>query len=262
MMGVLIVDDDKSACERLSRMVGDTPGCCVVGHAGNGFDAVRKVDELDVDVVLMDIHMPGMDGLEAAYHIGHTERPPRIVFTTAYVQHAFAAFGLDAAGYLLKPIMRERLSDKLEQLRGRHTLGVREPPPPGKKTRSHVYCRVGKALELIAIKNIILFRADHKYTVVHHTAGRNLIDDPLKYLEQEFADRVIRIHRNTLVNKAFIKSFEKDAGGRVLVSLKDFQSKLRVSRRHVANIRDFMKQFEVAFHQPEANDARDAHDYY
>lgn len=258
MISILIVDDDKNACERLSRMVGDAPGCCVAGHAGNGFDAVRKVDELDVDIVLMDIHMPGMDGLEAAYHIGHAERPPRIVFTTAYVQHAFAAFGLNAAGYLLKPVLRERLNDKLELLRGMRTFDVREPPP-GKKTRSHVYCRVGKALELIAIKNIILFRADHKYTVVYHTAGRNLIEDPLKYLEQEFADRVIRIHRNTLVNKAFIKSFEKDAGGRVRVSLKDFQQKLYVSRRHVAKIRDFMKQFDVVLREPEGYDA---HDYY
>ena len=256
MISVLIVDDDKSACERLSRMVGDTPGCCVAGHAGNGLDAVRKVDELGVDVVLMDIHMPGMDGLEAAYHIGHAERAPRIVFTTAYVQHAFAAFGLDAAGYLLKPVLRERLNDKLERLRGLRPLSVREPRP-GAKTRSHVYCRVGKTMELIAIKHVILFRADHKYTVVYHTAGRNLIEEPLKYLEQEFADRVIRIHRNTLVNKAFIQSFERDADGHVYVTLKDFHPRQLVSRRHVPKIRDFMKQFEVTFKEPKEDDAQD-----
>ena len=256
MLSVLIVDDDKSACERLSRMVGDTPGCCVAGHAGNGLDAVRKVDELGVDVVLMDIHMPGMDGLEAAYHIGHAECPPRIVFTTAHVQHAFAAFGLDAVGYLLKPVMRERLNDKLEQLRSLRPLTVREPSP-AKKTRSHVYCRVGKTLELIAIKNIILFRADHKYTVVYHTAGRNLIEDPLKYLEQEFADRIIRIHRNMLVNKAFIEGFEKDADGHVYVVLRDFQPRQLVSRRHAPKIRDFVKQFEVVFKVQEEDDARD-----
>lgn len=114
-----------------------------------------------------------------------------------------------------------------------------------RRARTHLYCRVGNTLELIAVKNIIVFKSDHRYTVIYHTGGRNLIDASLKQLEWDLGDLVIRIHHNALVSKAFIESFEKDPKGRVSVSLKGFREKFPVSRRNVPRLREFMAQFGV-----------------
>src|SRR3990172_718632 len=110
-MRILIVDDEKLARERLRELLTDIGGCTILGEAANGAEAVEKTAELNPDVLLMAIRMPGMDGLEAAMHLMGMERPPSVIFTTAYDQHALDAFAVNAVDYLLKPIRRDRLAD-------------------------------------------------------------------------------------------------------------------------------------------------------
>ena len=112
-MKILIVDDEQLARDRLSRMIGGFEHHEVIGEAGNGIEAVKLASILQPEVVLMDIRMPGMDGLEAARHFAEFEEPPAVIFCTAYEEHAVEAFDLQAVGYMLKPVRKENLESAL-----------------------------------------------------------------------------------------------------------------------------------------------------
>ena len=243
-MNIMIVDDEKHACDRLAQLVAEIPGCYVKACSQDGLDAVEKVDALDIDVVLMDIHMPVMNGLEAARHMNKSTHSPQIIFTTAYRQHAFSAFGVNARGFLLKPIVRRQLKEKLDQLQQPSaTRYVREVGQNGRNRRSHIYCRIANQLELIALKDIIYFKSEQKYTLVRHTGGSHLIEETLKHLEHEFGDVLMRVHRNALVNRAYLKCMNRDDDQQVQLSLKCTDDKLQLSRRYVHRIRIYLKQF-------------------
>lgn len=244
MMNIMIVDDEKYACDRLVKLVSEIPGCYVKACSRNGLDAVEKVDALDVDIIFMDIHMPVMDGLEAAMHINKIANPPQIIFTTAYRQHAFSAFGVNAKGFLLKPIMRHQLRDKLKQLQPSPTVrGVREVGQYNRNCRSHIYCRIANQLELIPLEDIIYFKSEQKYTMVKHINGSHLITETLKQLEQEFSGMLIRVHRSTLVNKVYMKCLYRDDDGKLQLGLKGTNNILYLSRRYSTAVRTYLKQF-------------------
>ena len=116
-MRILIVDDEAPARQRLQQLLEDLGGHEIVGEAANGQDALKLSSQLDPDVILLDIRMPGMDGMECARHISARENPPAVVFTTAYDQYAIEAFEARAVGYLLKPVRKERLENALSQAR-------------------------------------------------------------------------------------------------------------------------------------------------
>ncbi|SEQ29694.1 two-component system, LytT family, response regulator AlgR [Ectothiorhodospira magna] len=244
-MKVMIVDDELPARERLSSLLESMDDCQVVATASNGIQAVRLAQEQEPDIVLMDIRMPGMDGLEAARHIADMATPPAVIFVTAYEEHAFEAFETHAVGYLLKPVRRERLQEALDQARrpNRAQIGhLRNPATGGKKqARGHICARVRGNLELIPLECVHYFQADQKYVTVRHDGGEVLIEESLKALEEEFADGFLRIHRNALVARDRFGAMEKNAQGGFEVVLKHTAERLEVSRRHVAQVRRFLK---------------------
>ena len=239
-LSVLIVDDELPARERLQSLVQELPGCNVAGVCSNGADALPLVTKLKPSVVLLDIRMPGMTGIEVARHLGALESPPAIVFTTAYDEYALEAFESQAVGYLLKPVRSERLAQALKQasrLRAPQLLGLNTPAAP-LTARQHVAVRVRDELKLVPVKEIRYFRADQKYVTVRHSRGEDLIDESLKQLEEEFANDFVRAHRSLLVAIAHIEVLER-AGTEdgYALRLRGETEPLAVSRRQLAELR-------------------------
>ena len=245
-MKVLIVDDETPARDRLRQLLEDDPEHSVIGEAANGVDAITAAADLKPDVVLLDIRMPGLGGIEAAHHLNSLENPPAVVFTTAYDEYAIDAFEANAIGYVLKPIRRERLEKALKQAARISGPAIDDAASrPGMVTaRTHVCARVRDELRLIAVKNVHLFVADQKYVRVCHAGGENLIDDSLNSLEREFPELLVRIHRSALVALAHIESLEKTADGtaRIVLRSNDGTSDhLIISRRHLADVKRRLK---------------------
>ena len=236
---LLIVDDEPPARERLQRLVDDLPDWCVAGSCGTGAEALELVSELKPAVVLLDIRMPGMSGIEAARHLGALKHPPAVVFTTAYDQYALEAFDSQAIGYLLKPVRRERLENALKH-------AARLAPPQWNSLhfsdeqfarRQHVAARCRDELRLIPVAEILFFRAEQKYVTVRHVNGEELIDESLKNLEDEFAEEFIRIHRSVLISVAHIDAIERAPDGGHLVRMRHMDGSLPVSRRQLSGLK-------------------------
>jgi two-component system response regulator AlgR len=233
---VLIVDDEPPARERLARMLAEIPDVTVVGEAGNGADAVTACDRLAPDVVLLDIRMPGMDGIEAARHLNAFEEPPAVIFVTAHDEHALEAFEAQALGYLLKPVRQEKLARALQRaarVAAPQLLRAAEQARLGRR-RQQICARLGDQLRLIPVDDILYFAAGQKYVTVCHRGGSDLIDEPLRALAAEFAPDFVRIHRNSLVAVRQVESVERTADGQYMVRIKDCGDTLPVSRRHAA----------------------------
>jgi two-component system response regulator AlgR len=246
-MNVLIVDDERPARERLRQLVGDIDGYDVIGEAENGSEAIRLASELAPDIVLLDIRMPGLDGIEAAHHLNTIDDPPAIIFATAYDEYAVKAFDARAIGYVLKPVRRAKLEAALSQASrlARPTLAEAADAAGIGARREYICAQIGDRLRLIALDDIDFFRADQKYVAVHHKDGISLINESLKSLEEEFPDRFIRIHRSVLVATACIETLEKTPEGRFRVILRrhsqDDGDALIISRRHLADVRRRLK---------------------
>ena len=245
-MRVLIVDDEPPARDRLRQLLEDGSDHEVVGEAGNGREALDVAARVNPDVVLLDIRMPGMDGIETAHHLNRTESPPAVVFTTAYDQYAIDAFDANAIGYVLKPVRRERLERALKQA-ARLTsdvLGDIGKSSGVSTARKHLCARLHDELKLIPVDDVRYLVADQKYVSVVHEDGRDLIEDSLKSLETEFGDRFVRIHRGAVVALAAIDTLKKDDDGRTRVILRDCEAddELVVSRRHVADVKRRLKK--------------------
>jgi len=237
-LSVLVVDDEQPARERLQRLVAELPGFSVTGACANGTDALALVGKLQPAVVLLDIRMPGMTGIEVARHLGALEEPPAIVFTTAYDEYALQAFESHAVGYLLKPVRRERLEDALKHASRLSSPQLRELATSEQPlaVRQHVAARVRDELKLIPVKDIRFFRAEQKYVTVRHSRGEDLIEESLRQLEDEFARDFVRVHRSLLVAVAQIEALERTVEGYEL-RLRGEAAALPVSRRQVADLR-------------------------
>jgi two-component system, LytTR family, response regulator AlgR len=237
---VLIVDDEPPARERLRSMLVEAGDFEIAGEAGNGLEALELVDKLTPDVVLLDVRMPGIDGLEVARQLAGQPEPPAVIFTTAFDEYALQAFDSEAIAYLLKPIRAEKLRAALAKA-GRLTRpqlqqvasAAREP-----SSRSHIGVRGRDGLKLIPVDEVYCFQADQKYTTVRHVKGEDLIEDSLKTLEDEFAQAFVRIHRNALVNTKFLERIARDASGQHFVHLRGFPDALEVSRRMAGDLKD------------------------
>jgi two-component system, LytTR family, response regulator AlgR len=241
-MKILIADDEALARERMAELLRDMPDCELAGYAVHGRDAVEKTIALQADVVLMDIAMPIMDGLEAARHLQEMANPPCIIFCTAFDEHALAAFDAAAIDYLVKPIRKERLQQALERARAQRTglaSNIMKIAPT--KRRTHLSASLRGSLRLLAIDDIYYLQADEKYVVVHHARGEDLIEESLKSLELEFADIFLRIHRNCLVSQSEFLELRRDNDGSVHAILRHAKQALEVSRRCVPGLREQLK---------------------
>lgn len=244
-MKVLIVDDEPLARRRMASLLSGVDGVEIIGEAADGQAALAAVDRHDPDLLLLDIRMPGIDGLEVARRLAQRPSPPAVVFCSAYDDHALAAFEAEAVDYLLKPVRRERLLAALERVRrfNGEAPSLAEPRAEGagKRQRSHICARVRGEMKLVAISSISYFLADAKYVEVHFDGGEVLIEDSLVSLEEEFGDRFVRVHRNCLVSRERIEGLGKNAASETVVRLRGSNETLEVSRRNLPQLRRLLR---------------------
>ena len=241
---ILLVDDEPLARDRLRTLLGDMAHqqpTEVLGEAGNGLEALAFLREQSVDVILADIRMPGMDGIELAGHLGGLDKPPAVIFTTAYDNYAVQAFELNAIDYLLKPVRTQRLLtalQKIERTRPEAALLGQIGKVVRGGGRTHLSCHERGRLLLVPVDEVLYFKADLKYVTARTVDREYLLDDTLTHLESEFSERFIRLHRAVLVAKTALAGFEKaasdDAEAYGWALLRGVPEKLPVSRRQWA----------------------------
>ncbi|TWG91628.1 LytTR family two component transcriptional regulator [Luteimonas sp. J16] len=241
-MKIIIADDEPLARERLRQLLAGRAGVEVVAEVGDGQEALHACAEHEPDLVLLDIAMPGIDGLEVARHLKGFERRPVVVFCTAYDAHALSAFDAEAVDYLVKPVRPERLASALERARVLAAArGGGELPGAAGKRRTHLCARLRGSLRLIPVEEVRYLQAEEKYVVVHHARGEDLIEESLKSLEEEFGERFVRIHRNCLVARDELVELRRSIDGQVHAILRNGDRPLDVSRRCVAQLREAIR---------------------
>jgi two-component system response regulator AlgR len=231
---ILIADDEAPARNRLRELLSEIPGTRVIAEAANGKEALTLAAETLPHVMLLDIRMPEMDGIEAAEHSLKLYHPPAVIFTTAFDEHAMKAFDMNAVDYLLKPIRRERLMIALKKARAllpAQLGGIKQLRPQ----RTHFSVSERGRILLIPVHDVIYLRAELKYLTVRTREREYLIEDSLVNIEKEFPDLFIRLHRNCLVAQSSIRGFERrhneDGESHWVTLLKELPETLPVSRR-------------------------------
>lgn len=244
-MKILIVDDEAHARQRLRRLLSELQADYeVVGEAADGEQALGICDDRDVDLVLLDIRVPGMDGLEVAARLAELEPPPAVILVTAYAEHALDAFGRGVDDYLVKPVRRERLQAALQRVRVPNRPqreAMREPRAAPHQRRLRLSAHYRGGLQSVPIDQVIYLQAEQKYVTVYHTQGQLLVDESLKSLEEEFADLFMRIHRNALVARRRMAGLQRAADRGYLMCLRGCDERLPISRRHLAEVRRWLQ---------------------
>ena len=241
-MKILIVDDETLARERLSELIQELNPDISISQAENGLQALESIKTEQPDIVLLDIRMPVMGGLEAAQHIAGLASPPSIIFTTAYQEHALDAFEANAVDYLLKPIRKQRLQTALQRANVLNRAHLSELRAAETAARTHLSAIVHGNIQLVPVEEVRSLKAEHKYVIAAWPGGELLIDESLKSLETEFPMQFLRIHRNALIAKNHIEALEKDDNGGYYVRLRGIQNMLAVSRRHIREIKKAVKR--------------------
>lgn len=239
---VMIVDDEAPARNRLKELLTDCAAELAIeitGEAANGVIALEKLAASRPDIILLDIRMPEMDGIEFARHVQKLSVPPAIIFTTAYDNYALQAFEVSAIDYLLKPIRAERLITALKKAHALTPAGLLALQNIAPRPPAHLSVIEREKVLLIPIEDIVYLKAELKYVTIRTLAREYILEESLTRLEQEYAANFVRIHRNCLVAKAFIAGFEKagaaaensDTQSNWVVLLKGLDEKLAISRR-------------------------------
>jgi len=242
---ILIADDEAPARSRLRDLLDDARAefpLALVDEARNGREVLDVLNREKLDIVLLDIRMPDMDGLEAARHIAGMPEPPAIIFTTAFDSYAIKAFEVNAIDYLLKPIRLERLLTALRKTRASPPVSRQALDAAANLPRRHLSVHERGKIHLVPIPEILYLRAELKYVTVRTAQREYLVEESLTHLEEEFGEVFVRVHRNCLVARAAIGGFERNAdesesGWAVLV--KATGEKLAVSRRQQHVVKQF-----------------------
>ena len=233
-LNILIADDEAPARNRMRDLLSDIEHVAVVAEAKNGKEAIDLALQTKPDLMLLDIRMPVMDGIEAAQHAQKIEPKPHIIFTTAFDAYAIKAFDLNAIDYLLKPIRLERLQTAINKAHALKPAQIAALKPL-QKTRTHLSIHERGRVLLIPIETIIYLRAELKYITVRTAEREYLIEESLTNLEAEFGGRFIRLHRNCLVAPPFIAGYEKrlnqDNEAQWVALLKNINETVNISRR-------------------------------
>ena len=243
-MKILVVDDEPLARTRLRRLVEEIGAPYeVAGEAANGVEALRLCQQDLVDLVLLDIRMPVMGGLEAARHLARLPEPPAVVFVTAYNEHALEAFTASASDYLLKPVRRERLAEALQrtQVMTRAQRAALPENHTEEKFSERLSASYRGGLRTVGLEQILYLRAEDKYVIARTRNESLLLEDSLKQLEERFPDRFLRIHRNALVARSSLTGIAKTSAGIPLAVLSGLEERLPISRRHIAEVRAWLR---------------------
>ncbi len=235
MLNILIVDDEPPARSRLRRLLGPIEACEVVAEAASAAEALVRLEAQDIDLLLLDISMPGLDGMSLAQQLAKMPEPPSVVFCTAWPDQALEAFDCDAVDYLVKPVRSERLEaalDKVARIRGK-TLDA--------SSVQYLRSVVGGKTFLINLNEVMCLVSEDKYTTVIHAQGESVINTSLIELEKKHGDEFMRVHRNALVRISLIRGLEGLAGGRHRVILEGCPIQPEVSRRHLPQLRQLIR---------------------
>ncbi|WP_444926437.1 LytR/AlgR family response regulator transcription factor [Microbulbifer sp. TRSA002] len=241
---VLIVDDEPLARARLHRQLERIDNCIAVGEAADIEVGLSQIRELDPDLVLLDIEMPGGSGLELAQQLSSFVCPPAIIFCTAHDEFALPAFATSAVGYLLKPVNVEQLREAVSKAQRlskpqQQLLTKQDLEEPSGRSRIKAISRLG--VELLDVDSIRCLVADSKYVVAHHSAGETILDESLKELESEFGQRFVRIHRSALVAVQYIVGLRRD-GTNYRVELDGVTAAPLVSRRMLPSVKGLIAE--------------------
>jgi two-component system response regulator AlgR len=249
MLRVFIADDEAPARERLKELLADIAAELpteVVGEAASGLDAVAQLPASRAQVLLLDIEMPGMRGLEVARHLGALELAPAVVFVTAHDRHAVEAFELNALDYLLKPVRAARLAAALRKASAGGPPAREQLARAAAQAREYLSVTERNRIHLVPVGDVVYLRAELKYVTLRTRAGEHLIEESLVALEREFAQAFVRVHRNCLVARAAVRGFERAVEGgdepHWNVVLDGVAERLPVSRRQWAEVRLLVKE--------------------
>jgi len=246
---VLVVDDETPARRRLRELLDDCSEAlplAVVGEAQNGREAMELLQSVPVDLVLTDIHMPDMDGMELARHLAKVSHPPVVVFTTAYNEHAVQAFEVNAVDYLMKPVRVQRLLSALQKVPRLKPVGSEVLHDLPASARRFLSVTERSRVILVPIEDVIYLKAELKYITIRTAQREFLLEESLTKLEQEFGQRFVRVHRNCLVARSFIRGFERrvndDGDAHWEVLLNEVPDSLPVSRRQQFVVRELGRE--------------------
>lgn len=246
---VFIADDEELARERLKALLADVAAelpTDIAGEAVNGLQVLERLPGSGARVLLLDIQMPGMAGLEVARHLAKMTDAPAVIFITAHERHAVEAFELNALDYLLKPVRAPRLVAALKKAAGAGPAPVAGLERASTRPREYFSVAERNRISLVPVRDVVYFKAELKYVTLRTRAGEHLIEEPLVQLEREFADRFVRIHRNCLVSRAAIRGFERAATqadeAHWEVMLEGLEERLPVSRRQWQAVKDLVAE--------------------
>ncbi len=236
MLNILIIDDEQPARDRLRRLLRNLPKCEVVGEAASSNQALESIRELSPEVLLLDISMPGMDGMSLARVLREGGASPAIIFCTAYQDQALNAFEVEAVDYVVKPVRIERLEKAIEK--ARRYLGRQQ----GAEEEKYVRSTVGGKVVLTPVHRVICLVSEDKYTTVTHEKGTTVIDESLTELEQKYPGLFFRVHRNALVSRKHLRGLERGKEGQAYVLLSGTDRKPEVSRRNISALRKLLSE--------------------